>query len=300
MKREKILFKALLILILPLSLLLSGTGLSAPIKPPHVYQKLSALDGLVSLMCEEMGKSCQSTPVIAVSGATPREVYSLVRWGLLERANRFTLEMVQFPHARAIPPTGTPKPTDVFQLVSLATDQLQLVADRMGGIPSVSTPPLDWNKKPTDVLSLAMEVSAKLDVMLATKISPSEVYQLLSVARQYVRILDDGKPQELPPLVRKKRPGEIYQQLQLLFAEIEQLSHRRKLNILTLSQEGEGKRIGPGHVYNLAALTLAELKQLVIQAGKEQDIANNYPGRKSPSHVNQLVQLLLSRVRTIQ
>ncbi|OSM01402.1 hypothetical protein [Magnetofaba australis] len=234
---------------------------------------------------------------IPVVGASPREVFY--------QAESLELKIVDLVKQRA---GLDPRPLLLLPPAKITPDHVLAVMQSahriLGegkqalGVGAPTRPQKVEKATPTDVYKTLMQANRQINLLLTTKIIPSDVYQRVEESVQIAQILNaahgDDATLDLPQLDLKKGPGDVYNQMIRCFRIIHQilsLSSVKSMDLETGHEAAQGTT--PGDVYDLASLLYSEMAHLYFDLPKRPLTPGvGYPGPKKPGHVYQLAEAL--------
>lgn len=286
----------------------SGRRLSSPeaILPADVLARVELLRAHVSRLQHFMGKGPAPAPLMRVDGAQPREVYSQAQ-NLERRANRLAFEQARVVRTEGVPKQQEPGPADVFELVDSALAAILVAEEQLGLEVAVAEESRPESTTPTEVFNAIVEAGGELNNILDEKVSPSDVFQLVTASVHVAAAMQADEPgaghlPEEPTFEAGKQPVDVYERMQECFALVSDLAQQRGVETLRFKLDPEQlARVTPNDVGDLAALVLEELQHLQLKdEGATKAPAAFHPGRRFPSHVYQRAGLLKATLEDLQ
>lgn len=265
------------------------------IEPADVYLRMEVALGEIELIRQEMGRPRDRKPDLDVSGAEPRETYFEVL-AFFRKSDRLcferTGEQAQLPHP---PHPGEIQPMHVRAVADAAIVRLSQVKAKLGITEKTAEGTRDAKKTPSDVLRAAARGNRQLNLLLEQQFSPSDVYQLMTLAVGYASRIS-GKSLPLPAFERRKRPADCYRLIHTCFGKLKTVMSNAGLKTMDLGPPTiPDDDIQPSDVYDLASLLISELAYLHAKTpGVAPPSASDFyeAGGKLPSHVYQYAGLL--------
>jgi hypothetical protein len=264
------------------------------IAPPDVYVRMGLVHDELELIRLEMGKPQDTRRELRIAAAEPREVY-FQALGLFDMANRLSFDLTRERAQMPEKPVGTLRSVHVMAVIDTVLAQLGRVKDTLGIIESSREKPRDPAVTPSDVFGSIVQANRQIDLLLDRPISPSDVFQQVTLAVGYAAQLrtpfSGTRMPEAPPFERRKRPADVYHRLIACFARVRDIMVHSRFSVLTLDQHPEA--VIPNDVYHIASLIVSELSFLHAQVDSALPPPEPYyPGRQFPSDVYQRAGLL--------
>jgi hypothetical protein len=278
----------------------SGRRLSAPetILPADVLARVELLRDTIDLLRRYMGKPQPPAPLMRVEGARPMEVYSQAL-NLQLRSNRLVFEQVRVVRSDSVPIVDEARPSDVFAVVDEALASILVVKRHMGIKSAVGEKIQPEATTPSEVFNAAIAASSQINNLLEQRMSPSDVFQIVTSAVHAAAVLHATIPgganlPDEPVFEPNKMPSDVYMRMQSCYRMIRELAEQRGLAMLRFELgEERTKHVTPGDVSDLASLVVAELTSLhALYPTARASARAYYPGARFPAHVYQRVGLL--------
>jgi len=267
------------------------------IEPPDCYARARQLAAEVELIRHEMGRPAEPRAAVTVAGASPREVY-FQALAVFRKADRLCQEITGDPVA-AIPhvlPVAEIKPGHVLLVIEAALRELAEVKHGLGIKEAAEAPARDASKVPSDVFGALATANRQINLLLERPFRPTDVYQQVSLAVAYAARLTDEDPPAPAAFERGKRPADVYARLTRCLDLVRGLVGKAGHPVIERAPDaGDAAGVSPSDVFDLASLVLAEvafLHALRQDPNPPYPFEGNAPGRKLPSHVDQLAGVL--------
>jgi hypothetical protein len=266
----------------------------ADIASPDVYVRIRLVHDELELIRLEMGKPKETRRELRVTAVEPREVY-FQAMSLFDMVNRLSFDLTREHAPLPERPIGTLRLAHVMAVIDTVLAQLRRVKGTLGIIESSRATPRDAAVTPSAVFGSMVQATRQIDLLLDRPISPSDVFQQVTLAVGYAAQLrtqfSGTRMPEAPPFERRKRPADVYRRLIACFARVRAIMTHSSFSVLSLEQPPEA--VTPHDVYNLASLLVSELSFLHAQVdGALSPPEPYYPGRQFPSDVYQRAGLL--------
>ena len=295
----------------PLLMALAVWGAVAPIVhaasldlASDIYVRTLLARDELELIRLEMGKPKDARRDLHIANAEPREVF-FQAMTLFHLVNRLGFDLTRRRVEPPEKPVGTPRSAHVMAVIDAVLTQLQRVKAALGSIESSREQPRDDAVTPSDIFRVIVQTTRQVDLLLDRPITPSDVFQQVTLAVGYAAQLRTRFPgthlPESPPFERRKRPEDVYRRLIACYAQVRAIMTHLGFSVLTLDQGPDAA--APSDVYNIASLIVSELSYLHAQVdGLLPPPAPFDPGRKLPSDVYQragLLEALLIDLQTL-
>lgn len=299
------------LLVVGLSALVHGTatGQSAPAgtgaNSAALGAEISAFSRDLERLRRFMGAPKVSPLDIGIRSAIPRDLYfqALTLW---EQTNRLSFEVSRTRPKPPPTPAGAIGPDDVLTLFQASHQQLRQVmqslqiTDTGGAVDGNDTALAD------DFTTIA-NLNRQLNLLLERHISPSDIYQEITLAIAYsarllARYPDAVRIPAEPPFESDKSLHDVYLRLTECLRSIVRIFDRLDLAVLGIDiRQTELDRLQPGDVYLIAAMISSQLdflyKHLAIAQPPPQPI---YPGLKFPAHNDQRAGILQAQLQQLE
>lgn len=276
----------------------SGRFLSAAeVQPADVHLHVYLVREELEHLRWYLGRPKNRQDDIRVSDVAPREVY-FQALTLYRKADRLAFEQIRERRLPPETPAGQLRPADVYKMVDAALRRVRAVKTHLQVSRSVQGMTRDPSKTPTDVFRSIVQANRQLNLLLDQRVSPSEVYQQVTVCIGYASsLLATASTKErlpaAPEFVPGKMPRDVYGRLLECFKLVSRIGERQGVKMLALSEEAATESVTPSDVFDIASLLVSELKHL----------HDNFPdpppprpayrvGRKVPAHVFQRAGML--------
>lgn len=265
-----------------------------------VLARVELLQDELELIRRTLGKPQNTQREVEVANVTLREVLFQART-LVDKADRLCLEQAQRRGLEPrMPPTEAIQPTHIWTLVDTALQRLVIVKEHLGISEPVEERAQSATVRPTEVYRSLVQVNRQVNLLLEREVSPSDVFQQVTLAVSYAARLRASFPGRrmpaAPPLVDDQQPVEIYQLLLSCHTLLGQIAHRSGLTMLDLKEPTQS-HAALRDVSDLASLVVAELAYLHAALGQAKPPRDSYyPGPKTPSEVSARAQLLKAQL----
>lgn len=284
-------------------------GISAPtdIGSPDVYLHVDLIRQELEELRAYMGRPKDSKPELVVSGAEPREVFFQVI-SLFQKSDRLCFEHTR---ERSVLDerqyAGSIRPKDVYRIVDKALKRIQLVKTKYQLDKGSRATARDPSKTPSDVFRSIVQANRQLNILLDQQVSPSDVYQQVTLAIGYAEKLLGLFPgvetmPTAPGYEPDKMPQDVYGSLLASYGTLRAIFISSGLEALELEGQGDSfiTDVAPSDVYDNASLVVSELDYLHNQSGAPLPRKVYYPGRKFPSDVYQRTGILDAQLQQLQ
>ncbi|MEG3640961.1 hypothetical protein [Magnetococcus sp. PR-3] len=273
--------------------------------PGDVLVSVQALAKDLQDIRTKVGGKANSQKELPVMGASPREVFY--------QAENLEAKVVDLVKQRAnqegrpllLIPKGKITPDHVLAVMESARTILGKGKQAMGaGSPVVKS--AAGKASPTDVYRSLIQANRQINLLLTTKIIPSDVYQRVEQSVQIAQVLNTvyGGSVELslPPLDLKKGPGHVYDQMVICFRLIREILLLTKVKTMDLAADYKAAPgTSPGDVFDLASLLYSEMAHLYFALPNRPLTAGVfYVGKKKPGHVYQLAKGFETQLRQLK
>lgn len=305
-------FKAFVLLAAGFTALAHGTETGAPVAAPIATTDAIAISGQIAAFSRDlerlrrfMGAPKASELDIGIRAAIPRDLYfqALTLW---EQTDRLSFEISRTrAQSPPIPADAIGLPEvlgrlqDAYQQLRRIMQQLQ-IAHSNGAATGDAIVTADF-------FNATLNLNRQLNLLLERHISPSDVYQEVTLAIAYCARLLARYPDAVrippePPFAPDQLPRDVYLQLIECLQSIVRIFDRLGLAILTIdTRQTELDQLQPGDVYMIAAMIVSQLdflyKHLNIAQPPPQPI---YPGLKFPAHTYQRAAILQAQLRQLE
>ncbi len=241
---------------MPIVILLSSHSvLGEEVKPFHVFREVQKIEEQVILLLTEQGISPRDGVNVDVSSVSPREVYSMVRLFVLKS---MSLSQSGNPEGSNIPdiPIGTIEPKDVLEVARIGR---QILMTELGIEYNSRYENIDYDhsKTPTDVFKLAFKINRLLNQILPIQVTPSDVYNRVSMSVNYCDLFIDQWNVNNPDpnnVQTGKRPADVINQLQKCYQVLEVVATAHDYQLMHLESSLTSSDIRPVDVYDWAII----------------------------------------------
>ena len=252
-----------------------------------------------------MGAPRASELDIGIRTVIPRDLYfqALTLW---EQTDRLSFEISRTRAQLSPRPTGDIRLPDVLVQLRAAHQQLRQVMQQLQIADSGGAATEDAVAT-TDFFNAILNLNRQLNPLLERHISPSDVYQEVTLAIAYSARLLARYPDAIripaePPFEPDQQPSDVYLRLIECLHSIVRIFDRLGLAVLRIdTRQTELDRLQPGDVYLIAALIVSQLdflyKHLAIAQPLPQPI---YPGLKFPAHTYQRAGILHAQLQQLE
>lgn len=241
---------------------------------------------------------------IGVSRALPRDIYfqTLTLW---QGITKLLFEISRIQEFPPIPPTDSGTAALLERLRSTRQIQRQILqnlliqpSEEVSSTPTPST---------TALFNTILDTNRQLNLLLERHITPSDVYQAITVAIGYAARLLARYPDavRIPPeplFEPNKQPKDVYQRLMVCLQHLSRLFQLLKLPIIEIdSSKTDFDAIQPSDVYLIASMIVSQLDFLYQMEGISKAPPQSvYPGLKFPAHTYQRAGILEAQLRQIE
>ncbi len=156
------------------------------------------------------------------------------------------------------------------------------------------------------MFNATVEAGSELNHLLQEKISPSDVFQLVTAAVHTAAAIHSSIPNgptlpAEPPFEPDKMPSDVYRRMQECFSLIRQVSATLDIETLRFELDAvDPTLVSPNDVGDLAALVAEELGHLQREFPNARTPVRAYhPGKRFPAHVFQRAGLLRRILRDL-
>ena len=276
------------------------------ITPSDVLARVKLVKAELDLIRIAMGKHKESSKIITVKNAAPREVYFQAQ-AMFEKADTLAYEFT----GNTVPEPKIKKkkitPSDVWSLVNESLKRVLVVKHSLNITEKVNEMKEPDNKTPTDVYNNIIEVNQDLNNLLDQKFSPSKVYEQVTLAISYTeKLLRQFKKGELipsePAYQANMTPSDVYQRLLECVRLLKEIALDSGVAMLDVKVNKNAlQQVVPSNVYDLAKVIVAEVRYFYSVATKNiKFIDTYYPGKKIPSDVYQRSGILLKQIELLK
>ncbi|MDG4552498.1 MAG: hypothetical protein P9F19_00940 [Candidatus Contendobacter sp.] len=252
-----------------------------------------------------MGAPKVSTLDIGIRDPLPRDLYfqALTLW---EQTDRLSFEILR-AHAGPSPaPTGAIGSQDALKRLQDAHQQVRQIMQQLQ-ITAVGDPAEENGAAKLDYFNALLHLSRQLNLLLERHISPSDVYQQVTLAIGYSARLLARYPDAIripaePPFEPDRQPGDVYLRLIECLQGIVRIFDRQGLPVLKIdTRQTDPDRLEPGDVYPIATLIVSQLDFLHQHLGITQPPPQPvYPGLKFPAHTYQRAAILQAQLHQLE
>ncbi|MCC9600063.1 hypothetical protein LOC67_05780 [Stieleria sp. JC731] len=276
-----------------------------PITANQIIGRMLQVHTDLDAIADYMGRQRHSQSDFIARNVGPREIYFQSQV-LFRIADRFAFDHTR-KHLRSNPPsTASNQYSDVMMLVEATIDRINSVKQRY----QISSPNLTVTSitehSPEQLFESVVLANRKLNYLLDKRISPSEVFEQVTVGISYTsRLLEQTDSGQVMPLEPKfepnKMPADVYAELLDCLEKIRNLAMKSGLQVLEIEPRNQRYiEIEPGDVLNLASLVVSELAYLHSRLPNALPPREVYSsGRKFPAHVFQRVGILKQQLEKI-
>ncbi len=268
-----------------------------PVTLTATFDRMAVVYGDIEALRTEMGKPKRNHLNMRATNASRHDVY-FQGLALYALADRLCFEITGDSQAleRANPDRDI-EAVDVWEIVDAAATKIRRVRQHLSVTDDIARSPraavtLD------DLFLWINEECRQLNLLLDRPFAPVDVYQQLTTAMAYTTALRARFPGQripkTPEYVRGKTPRDVYVMLLECHGIVQDVGEILGITTLSLSVASEDlAEIGPGDVYGLASLLVAEVSYLYHLSGTGTSVRMAYyPGLTFPSHVYQRARLL--------
>ena len=241
---------------------------------------------------------------IGIRDAIPRDLYfqALTLW---EQTDRLSFEVSRTRAQAPSPPAGDIGLQDVLTRLRAAHQLLQQIMQSLQiADPSAAS---ESDTAPADHFNAILNLNRQLNLLLERHISPSDVYQEVTLAIAYsarllARYPDAVRIPAEPPFEPDKLPSDVYFRLTECLQSIVRIFDRLGLAVLSIdTRQTVLDHLQPGDVYLIVAMIVSQLdflyKHLAIAQPPPQPI---YPGLKFPAHTYQRAGILQAQLHQLE
>ena len=278
-----------------------GIAPAQEIEPTDVLLRVKRVVKELERIRFAMGKPKNGNEIFVVADAAPREVYFQART-LCRKADRLCFEQLR----ERAPPPRVPEeeiePRHVAEVIDAVLARIDKIEVDLPADTKVSADQRDPKKTSTDVFRAIVTANRQISLLLEKQVSPSDVYQEVTLAMSYASSLlasvpDAVRNPEPDELEAGKQPADVFLRLIRCFGIIRNIADNSGLKLLELSLPEGGESatadVVPSDVLDIASLLVSELTYLHDHLLEKTPPRKTYfPGRKFPSHVYQRVGIL--------
>lgn len=289
-----------------LGLMFSAHARAQEAENAAVYITASELADEVELIREKMGKPYDESPRLPASGVTLFELYFQAQT-LLRKSDELAHELADVERS---PLPDVPRTVDagnILTLVERALVQIRRVRSELGIAEPVVRERRDTAISPTGVFSVILDTNRQLNLLLRETISSADVFEATSVALRYATsiLAAGGGGASLPevPFEDYRRPADVYGLLMECVDVVAEIAPTLGVNVLSLSSRRNiPDDIEPGHVYDVAAILVADLVLLARTRGVERvELELGAPPKHVfPSHAYQRAGVLKAQLERLR
>ena len=274
-----------------------------------VFVRVEAVLGQLERIRFDMGKPKIREEIFVVKGAAQREVF-FQALTLCKKADRLCFEQLRERGPLPAVPGGAIEAKHVAEVI----DELLARINRIETSPPVDSAtdptPRDPKKSATDVYHAIVVANRRINILLEKQISPSDVYQEVTLAMSYASGLlaaVPGAERNPDPLAFEpgKQPADVFLRLVGCFGIVRNIARSSGLELLELTPvqgtKYDTEAVVPSDVFEISSLLVSELKYLhgkLPQAAPPREVY--YPGPKFPSHVFQRVGILEAQLEQLE
>ncbi len=187
------------------------------IGPPEVFARAALLREKLEAIRFEMGKPSNRQPEMVVSNVALREVF-FQAITLFRKTDRLSFEQTRERTPVPEVPQANIHPAHVLSVVEASIERLESISTAIGISDRTVAPQRDSSKTPTDVFRSIVQANRQLNLLLDQKVSPSEVFQQVTLAVSYssrllARFPGTNRIPDAPEYVSGKLPSDVYQRL---------------------------------------------------------------------------------------
>jgi hypothetical protein len=254
-----------------------------------------------------MGRPYDDSPRLPVSNVSIVEVYFQAQT-LLRKSNQLARELAG---ANALTPRdaldGEIRAADIYELVTVALEQVWLVRAELGITEPVVPQQRDTDISPTGVFSTIIDSNRQLNLLLSDTIKSADVYEAVSLAESYSAAMLATRAPSVriapAPFEGAKRPADVYERLLECVDIASRLAAKHGVSVVSLStRRNVPDDIEPGHVYDLANIVVADLVVLArrLEAAPARAERGPTPKHIFPSHVYQRASTLKLQLEALE
>lgn len=253
-----------------------------------------------------MGAPLASPLDIGIRSHLPRDLYfqTLTLW---KKTDRLLFEINRM---HGSPPTLSSDGIDIQNILGGLRDahqMLQRVMQELQIADSEIAPPSGTQISSTELFDRVLALNRQLNLLLERHISPSDVYQELSLAIGYsarllARYPDATRIPAEPPFEPDKQPKDVYLKLIECLQTITRIFNSLELAILNIDfGQTDLDRLQPSDVYLLASMIVSQLDFLYQHTGMTKPPPQPvYPGLKFPAHSYQRAGILQIQLQQLE
>ncbi len=279
------------------------------IQPADVYQNTMVIRAELEEIRKVLGKPRDPRPEIKIRGAAPREVFfqAITLWVKTERlCKEMRRAGIYYATRVEVAPPDNVVPGDVYTLTKNARGRLSCVRRVLELDYHITPPPRDASKTPSDVFRSIVQANRQLNLLLAHRFEPRDVFAVVSLTNDYVRAtLDRLSPNraasaaKLPAYVGGKRPADVFRQLTRCLAVAKRIARRSNLQMLDFEPDFE-QSIVPSDVFDIASLVFSEVRYFATKLAVKKRYKVRTITDKVPSDVYQQAVWLEHLLRTFE
>ncbi|MDG4596418.1 MAG: hypothetical protein P9F75_12150 [Candidatus Contendobacter sp.] len=242
---------------------------------------------------------------IGIHDLMPRDLYfqTLTLW---EQTDRLSFEILR-TRAKPLPtPTGAIGPQDALRRLQDAHEHVRHIMRQLQ-ITDIGGSVEGDGMATLDRFNALLNLNRQLNLLLERHISPSDVYQQVTLAIGYsarllARYPDAIRIPEEPPFEPDKLPRDVYVRLSECLQGIVRIFDRLGLAVLKIdTRQIDLDRLQPGDVYLIATLIVSQLNFLHTHLGITQPPPQPiYPGLKFPAHTYQRAAILQAQLNQLE
>jgi hypothetical protein len=285
-----------------------GYGQSNQVGPSEVYAEVRVLEDVVESIRFHMGVPAIAPLKLDIENAQPHDVF-FQALALYQKTSQLLFQVARIRPVNPEVPQGVYRPVDVLRYVQSAYSNVAAVQLELGIASTSGQPQVEvgmYEKEPTDVFLAILALNRRLNSLLDTPFSPSEVFMEVTRAIGYASLLLAAYPEvQRIPAVDEVTPGRLpgdvfFRQLDLL-TRIKQLYQLKGLSSIEVTSDRvERKNITPGDVFQLASLVVARLDFLHKYHQISMPPRNPYyPGKVYPTDVYRQSGILLKQLDSL-
>ena len=262
----------------------------------HVYQQVGVLRNEIEQIRLLVGERPPRSRSFRVSDVQPRQVYFQAQT-LFRKANQLAQEIAGV--SRQAPATAPDREIvagDVYQMLSAARDQLQVVRGALQVNEPVQVPDLPRNRQMSDVMLETVMVMDVFNTLIQERADWPGIYDRLVQIITYAggAVPEDSRYPQLPAHECCKMPQDVIVVLLEAMERVRPVAEDAGLTVVRVeSMEAEEGGASTDTVYDLTTTLVTDFAELTLRIGGDDIAPPDYPrpARIFPSHAFQLAQV---------
>ncbi|MBF0587972.1 MAG: hypothetical protein HQL53_02465 [Magnetococcales bacterium] len=271
--------------------------------PTDVFRQVVQIQHTLEAIRQELDLPRHERSLFPAENATPREVFTQAESLQVKIRNLLEEQARKHEPLLILKPEGKITPDLVLQVVDYTRAMTRMLADHLK-IKVTVPKPVTQKKTPTDVFQAMIQVNRQANLMLKTRVNPSDVFLRVAESIQYMDAvwmrLDPKGFEELPlpVLDPSRKPADVYNQLLRCLRIQSEVLRLSGLKMMQLDRDYSAPAgTIPGDVYDLASLMFSEVLPLHASLPDPPLTPGAYyPGPKGPSEVFQQAKALEGRL----